>query len=633
MFLHEFITDATFDRMITGASTLTLEVEDYDRKLLDSKLIKEASRASIDKLDFVLAQVRKQGNKLTLVFEDWAVAELRKKKGAKKAFRDTTTRAQFIERLVKEVPGLKYYSPEKDVVQPIEPAETASEESADDPEADGVNGRDRGFPRGTPAGITIEGVPATRDQVDNIEQVINLGLRLRMPERVIESAVATILTESRARNLPGGDEDSVGLFQQRPSQGWPATRDINIDGTEYYKRALRTYENNLSVNKTVLEIHVLSQMVQRSYANTPGPTYGENYRRFEPETLNIMDLFFGGDGVDTGFDQVTYERYEFTRGTEDDPNEDSWTCMQRLAEEVQWRCFAVGKTIYFVRDLRLLKNKPLATIAEFSDGVDYIDFDYDVGKKVSSGTVYGRASRWAVPPGAIFLLEHMGPANGRFIVSSIRRAMYKTATEISFVGPRPTLPEPTPDEAVSNDPGVGDPVSGVGADRVLNWALARVPEADPNNGYVYGAKHNRSLSEMRTTTDDQPPFDCSSFVAHAWAQVGVYIGDYTQAQISLARATEGVVIGGASVSPQIGRPEGGWIAGDLIFPHSGHVMMATGRADEVVEAQQTSVGIVIRQDRIPSMPFFWCRWGAKIPSQFRTTDRSDDITIGDNPLS
>ena len=40
MFLQEFVTDAYFDRIIMGASTLTLEVEDYNRKLLGSKLVK-----------------------------------------------------------------------------------------------------------------------------------------------------------------------------------------------------------------------------------------------------------------------------------------------------------------------------------------------------------------------------------------------------------------------------------------------------------------------------------------------------------------------------------------------------------------------------------------------------------------
>ncbi len=33
-------------------------------------------------------------------------------------------------------------------------------------------------------------------------------------------ALATAMQESQLRNIGHGDRDSVGLFQQRPSQGW-----------------------------------------------------------------------------------------------------------------------------------------------------------------------------------------------------------------------------------------------------------------------------------------------------------------------------------------------------------------------------------------------------------------------------
>jgi len=40
------------------------------------------------------------------------------------------------------------------------------------------------------------------------------------PHHAVTVALAAALQESLLRNLPGGDRDSVGLFQQRPSQGW-----------------------------------------------------------------------------------------------------------------------------------------------------------------------------------------------------------------------------------------------------------------------------------------------------------------------------------------------------------------------------------------------------------------------------
>ncbi|MEV0392146.1 M23 family metallopeptidase [Polymorphospora rubra] len=58
------------------------------------------------------------------------------------------------------------------------------------------------------------------DQVGNAATIVTTGARLEVPARGWVIAVATAIQESGLRNLAGGDRDSVGLFQQRPSQGW-----------------------------------------------------------------------------------------------------------------------------------------------------------------------------------------------------------------------------------------------------------------------------------------------------------------------------------------------------------------------------------------------------------------------------
>ena len=45
-------------------------------------------------------------------------------------------------------------------------------------------------------------------------------MRRALPQRAVIVALATALQESKLRNLNYGDSDSLGLFQQRPSQGW-----------------------------------------------------------------------------------------------------------------------------------------------------------------------------------------------------------------------------------------------------------------------------------------------------------------------------------------------------------------------------------------------------------------------------
>ncbi|MDI6099572.1 peptidase M23 [Actinoplanes sp. NEAU-A12] len=58
------------------------------------------------------------------------------------------------------------------------------------------------------------------EQIANARIIVATGDRRRVPEQGLVIAVATALQESSLRNLRGGDRDSIGLFQQRPSQGW-----------------------------------------------------------------------------------------------------------------------------------------------------------------------------------------------------------------------------------------------------------------------------------------------------------------------------------------------------------------------------------------------------------------------------
>jgi hypothetical protein len=81
-----------------------------------------------------------------------------------------------------------------------------------------------GFPRrhGTPGCIVqADGrVNLNSTQMANAATIAAIGARRNMPEQAVVVALATAFQESRLENLSGGDRDSVGLFQQRPSQGW-----------------------------------------------------------------------------------------------------------------------------------------------------------------------------------------------------------------------------------------------------------------------------------------------------------------------------------------------------------------------------------------------------------------------------
>ena len=58
------------------------------------------------------------------------------------------------------------------------------------------------------------------DQAAHATTITAVGKRMGLPDHAVSVALAAALQESKLQNLPHGDRDSVGLFQQRPSQGW-----------------------------------------------------------------------------------------------------------------------------------------------------------------------------------------------------------------------------------------------------------------------------------------------------------------------------------------------------------------------------------------------------------------------------
>ncbi|MBO3086450.1 hypothetical protein [Cellulomonas fengjieae] len=58
------------------------------------------------------------------------------------------------------------------------------------------------------------------DQAQNAALIAATGVHRGLPARAVTIALATALQESKLVNVTYGDRDSLGLFQQRPSQGW-----------------------------------------------------------------------------------------------------------------------------------------------------------------------------------------------------------------------------------------------------------------------------------------------------------------------------------------------------------------------------------------------------------------------------
>ncbi|PVZ12078.1 hypothetical protein [Actinomycetospora cinnamomea] len=131
------------------------------------------------------------------------------------------------------------------------------------------------------------GLPATwsltPEQADSAATIVGVGRRLGVPDRAVTVAVATAIQESGLVNLRYGDRDSLGLFQQRPSQGWGTPEEIldPVTSTTMF------YEGLLQVpGWATMDITVAAQAVQRS-------GFPEAYADHEPEARLIAVSLLG----------------------------------------------------------------------------------------------------------------------------------------------------------------------------------------------------------------------------------------------------------------------------------------------------------------------------------------------------
>ena len=110
---------------------------------------------------------------------------------------------------------------------------------------------------------TVDGSTVVLDpeQAENAALITAIAVGRGLPARAATIALATAYQESDLANLEYGDADSLGLFQQRPSQGWGTEAEVMdpVYATNAFYDALAQVEDYRS-----LEITVAAQTVQRS---------------------------------------------------------------------------------------------------------------------------------------------------------------------------------------------------------------------------------------------------------------------------------------------------------------------------------------------------------------------------------
>ncbi|MFD7904382.1 C40 family peptidase [Kitasatospora sp. NPDC059747] len=118
----------------------------------------------------------------------------------------------------------------------------------------------------------VAGLDKPDEQIPNANTIQATGVAMHIPVRGQIVALATGLQESGLRNINYGDRDSLGLFQQRPSQGWGTPAQIMqpvYASTKFYE-ALQQVSGWQSMTVTQA-----AQAVQRS-------GFPDAYAKWEP---------------------------------------------------------------------------------------------------------------------------------------------------------------------------------------------------------------------------------------------------------------------------------------------------------------------------------------------------------------
>ncbi|RCH66266.1 hypothetical protein DT019_23770 [Streptomyces sp. SDr-06] len=125
------------------------------------------------------------------------------------------------------------------------------------------------------------------EQAENAATISAVGIAHGMPERAVTIALATALQESGLRNLNHGDRDSLGLFQQRPSQGWGTAEQIMdpvYSAGKFYKHLAEV------PGYSRLPLTVAAQKVQRS-------GFPQAYAKHEPDAAVLTASLTGRESA------------------------------------------------------------------------------------------------------------------------------------------------------------------------------------------------------------------------------------------------------------------------------------------------------------------------------------------------
>lgn len=260
-----------------------------------------------------------------------------------------------------------------------------------------------------------------------IDTASTMTLTIHDPERTIINS--PVFAQASLIELPGSSTSAPVMFQ------------------------LVSVQKQGSVLTTTFEAYVVAALRRQTGPFTIPPDTMTRTQFAELLVSEIEDASFLSPPVsylyslDAGYDHQNEE--QLSRGTWNTPLEDSWTCLQRLANEIQWVCFETFNTVYFGPYSWLASLQPVMEPQEWQGGIDDIDGEWDVGQPLSQLEITAAADSWSALIGQSVAITNLGPFSTTvggpyWIVSEMERDdLNEPDITITVMQPLPGLPEPS----------------------------------------------------------------------------------------------------------------------------------------------------------------------------------------------
>lgn len=532
---------------------------------------------------------------LTLTFQDRIIAYLISKWGPLGWNpQANATRAQFIERLVGEVgrgdglQTIRFVCPAVNQVQPVQTTTlqnlgiTTVRDSITAQEA--ANKVNKGPGLGNGAQVLVKGVTPNAKQLINLNIALSLAAQLGASYLATQALIEALIQESDVMNLSTGSGTSTGILQFEAS----TAASLGIDPMDvtacvtafltkhYYTQPGVKYSVDPELPAGAIQTAALNPTFSAAQVAqaTQGSAFPSAYGQWATEAANIMKAGGALSGTVAGAIVGVSDVSQLTRGTADNPDESSWACIQRLAEQVNWSAFSNGDTLYYMDGPTMAAQKPAVYLSLDSTGTVWTatnPTDGDIASDVISNLTFTfdntafiyqtdqlrsgkiqKASRIATPQtpsqiqmdmicgildyraGDVFVFQDAGIINGRWIVEDATRNCLSDIFTQFTLGP-PTAPDLEPQAtstgaSLSGNTGVGGTGGAVAANGQITAAAAGTGEGVAQAAEIaLASKSEYQYTEVLAIRNNNgtlfgpPPrtMDCSSFATLCYKAAGL----------------------------------------------------------------------------------------------------------------